>query len=235
MHRTVGGFMLVLGAALAWATNPPGLLNALLALGGISPSGALGRLLEGVVIGLFILILQAVLVFLFDVFVLPVFPGQKTGVWVYSLMPEVPNPEFTDERPTVGVFELTQKGSSPRVECGLAFLAGGATLSSRGTWRSDTVAAGRARIDLIYDLDTHTQYKKEQQKEYRGHIRLERLKTKGIIGTPYLGHFNDLKDRSHIKGPIYAEHVSAFTWRFNHYKELLESKKIALLERLSKY
>jgi hypothetical protein len=227
--------MLVLGAALAWLANPPSIFIKLAAFGGVSPTGALGRLLEGVFVGLFILALQAVLVLLFDAIILPALPGQKTGVWVYSLLPNVPNPEFSDERPTVGVFELTQKAGSPRVECGLAFLAGGATLASRGTWRSDTVAVGRSRVDLIYDLDTHTQYQREEQKDYRGHIRLERLKTKGIIGTPYLGYFNDLKDRSHIKGPIYAEHVSILTWRFDHYKRLLETKKLELLERLSRY
>lgn len=234
MQRILSGFLLILSAAFVWMSNPPQAFDSVLVVLGIDPESPWGNFLEGLAIGLFVVILQLLANFMYENLLMPLLPSHKGGVWIYSLFP-LPNEEFQDKRLTVGVFEMKQTLDNIEISCGLAFMATGAQLESRGEWTSDTVSISRKRIDLIYDLSTHHSYQNEKDKEYRGHIRLNKLATAGIIGKPYSGFFNDLKDRSHIKGPIYAERVSPFRWRFEHYKKQLEARKSELLARLEAY
>jgi hypothetical protein len=189
-------------------SNPPRLfLSALTALG-LQPESYAGGFLEGVAIGLFLLVVQGIALWVFERFMMPFLPNYKGGTWVYSLLPG-PNKEMRAPRPTVGRFRIKFESGRYVVEDGYAYWVEGNDLEGRGRWSSNIVSISKNRIDIIYQLSGEFKFD-ERTKHYEGHIRLEKVSEAKVIGKPHRGHFNDLEERAHVKGPIYAERVNRF-------------------------
>lgn len=231
MHKKIEWLFLALSAAMVWLVNPPSIFDALLSLIGIPPSSYAGAMMEGLAVGVFLLVLQNAALFVFDQLILPLTSNYKGGTWIYSLLPK-PNIEFVDARPTVGRFRIRIRQGRYVVEDGYAYWVTPQGLKGRGRWSSKIVCIADGRIDIIYRLDSEFRFQGEKATHYEGHIKLEQCSERRVVGRPHRGHFNDLEDRAHVRGPIYAERVSRFSSRVEALRETIESRATALLYKL---
>lgn len=200
-------FVLVLSVALIWLSNPPAWIDSTIASFGLDPRGSWAALLSGAAIAIVLLALERLLELFSEAVILPLRGDYKGGVWLYALLPK-PNAEFTEERPTVGIFTLRRKDGQYRVTNGRGYQIKAGKLIARGDWVAKCVGANKDHLDLIYELTTHFRYKDEKDSRYKGHIHLLNRDARGLFGPAYAGEFNDLDTRSHVLGPIYAEHAS---------------------------
>lgn len=232
MDKRIEGFFLILSASLVWLANPPALIGGILKLIGIDRNSASGMMTEGLAIGVFLLFFQRAAILIFDRLVLPFYPSYVGGTWVYALLPK-PNVEFSDDRPTVGRFRIRLRAGRYVVEDGYAYWVKSDELIGRGQWSSSIMCASESRIDMIYQLDAEFRFEGEKATHYEGHIKLRPCKERKVIGRPYRGHFNDLEERAHVRGPIYAERVNRFQWRIERLRSHLEQNKTKLLGKLN--
>lgn len=230
MHRKLDWLFLLLSAGVVWMSNPPRLFSSALTALNLRSDGYVGGFLEGVTIGLFLVVAQGIALWVFERFLMPLSTNYKGGTWVYSLLPE-PNEEFSEPRPSVGRFRIKFESGRYVVEDGYAYWVVGNQLQGRARWSSSIVSISRNRIDIIYQLSGEFTFD-ERTKHYEGHIRLEKVYEAKVIGKPHRGHFNDLEERAHFKGPIYAERVSRFQSGAEDLRRQLLLKNEELIDKL---
>lgn len=228
MHKKLEWFFLVLSAGVIWMSNPPDLFGAALSVIGLRPGTYTGGFAEGLVIGVALVAAQAVLLQVYERLLLPFSPHYKGGIWMYSFRPK----RAADRQPTVGLFRIRMKSGRLVVEDGVAYWASTDGLKGRGRWTSRNLSILDDRIDIIYQLEPEFEFRVERSARYEGHIRLERREERKIMGKPHRGYLTDLEERSHVRGPIYAERIRRFQWGMAGLAERLESNRGALLYKL---
>ena len=226
-------FFLLLSAGLIWLANPPAAVSRIIEALGFDPAAGAGAFIHGIVIALGLLVLERAIALVQENLISPLATSYKGGVWIYSLLPR-PNEEFSDERPTIGIFNIRRSRGGYRVSNGRAFQIRDGKLKKRGEWTADCLGVGEQGIDIIYHMVTDFRYGEEQEEEYDGHIRLADCDRKGLCGRAYRGRFNDLSRRSHVMGPVYAEHVSRFPVRRVKYDRYIERKFNELYAQLER-
>jgi hypothetical protein len=226
----VARLFFLLAAGLVWITNPPEAATSLVIaiFGPDAPTWV-----KGFATGILIAFVLLAMEWLFDRFVvrfiLPWTGGFRGGIWLYALVPKGSTaPER--HRATVGVFCVKLQDGQYYISHGQAYIIRDSKLVRRGTLHSLTVTAEKKELHIVYVLTAAADYNQDAP-DVEGYMRLRDCETLGLIGREFQGRFNDLKDRGHVHGRVYAEHVSR-SLKWKEYHRVLEARYKEFLERL---
>ncbi|HLJ30697.1 MAG TPA: TIR domain-containing protein [Candidatus Angelobacter sp.] len=148
------------------------------------------------------------------------------GWWIYSLLAETPD----GMRDTIGYFDIQHREDRYIISEGRAFWVIKDSLIHRGNWRSDLVWLRSDMIKFIYTMAS-VKAIENSPSEFDGYLELRTSQLKPVLGRScWLGSFNDLKDRSLIKGPVYAEHLGEMHSDPSDLRDRLQRKRKKLLE-----
>lgn len=226
----VARLFFLLSAGLVWIANPPGMATSLAtAIFGPSAPAWVTAFATGILIAIVLLVMEWAVGRIVVRLVLPWTAGFRGGIWLYTLVPKGPSLPERD-RATVGIFCIRLKDGQYYIAHGQAYIIRDSKLARRGTFHSLAMAAERNELHIVYVLTPDAEYKQDAP-DIEGYMRLRDCETPGLIGSAFQGSFNNLKDRGHVQGRLYAEHVSSFV-KWDKYHKMLKSRYRELLDEL---